>query len=45
MIAVPKQKEGNEHLKILQMLSSKLMDDKFRENYWSHKQKKRRISF
>jgi PTS system fructose-specific IIC component len=30
MIAVPRQREGNEHLKILQMLSRKLMDDKFR---------------
>ncbi|WP_232699234.1 PTS fructose transporter subunit IIABC [Brevibacillus daliensis] len=31
MIAVPKESEGNEHLKILQMLSRKLMDDSFRE--------------
>ncbi|PFN23222.1 PTS fructose transporter subunit IIABC [Bacillus cereus] len=31
MIAVPKGNEGNEHLKILQMLSRKLMDDSYRE--------------
>ncbi|MGC4377177.1 PTS fructose transporter subunit IIABC [Fictibacillus sp. Mic-4] len=31
MIAVPKDSEGNEHLKILQMLSRKLMDDDYRE--------------
>lgn len=31
MIAVPKHAEGNAHLKILQMLSRKLMDDAFRE--------------
>ncbi|WNB92142.1 PTS fructose transporter subunit IIABC [Bacillus sp. NEB1478] len=31
MIAVPKKSEGNEHLKILQMLSRKLMDESFRE--------------
>lgn len=31
MIAVPKESEGNEHLKILQMLSRKLMDDRYRE--------------
>ncbi len=31
MIAVPKESAGNEHLKILQMLSRKLMDDEFRE--------------
>lgn len=31
MIAVPKESEGNEHLKILQMLSRKLMDDSYRE--------------
>ncbi|TYR81356.1 PTS mannose transporter subunit IIABC [Priestia megaterium] len=31
MIAVPKESEGNEHLKILQMLSRKLMDDQYRE--------------
>ncbi|WP_257347337.1 PTS fructose transporter subunit IIABC [Pseudalkalibacillus decolorationis] len=30
MIAVPKQSEGNEHLKILQLLSRKLMDESFR---------------
>lgn len=31
MIAVPKESEGNEHLKILQILSRKLMDDSYRE--------------
>lgn len=30
MIAVPKHSEGNEHLKILQMLSRKLMDENYR---------------
>lgn len=32
MIAVPEQSAGDEHLKILQMLSRKLMDDTFRNN-------------
>lgn len=31
MIAVPAKHAGNEHLKILQLLSRKLMDDAFRE--------------
>ncbi|MUV36866.1 PTS system fructose-specific EIIBBC component [Lentibacillus sp. JNUCC-1] len=31
MIAVPKEREGNDHLKILQMLSRRLMDESFRE--------------
>ncbi|WP_221567095.1 fructose-specific PTS transporter subunit EIIC [Alkalihalobacillus sp. TS-13] len=31
MIAVPKQSEGDAHLKILQILSRKLMDESFRE--------------
>ncbi|UIR28920.1 PTS fructose transporter subunit IIABC [Priestia flexa] len=35
MIAVPKSSEGNEHLKILQMLSRKLMDDSYREQLLS----------
>ncbi|MGZ0879226.1 fructose-specific PTS transporter subunit EIIC [Priestia megaterium] len=35
MIAVPKSSEGNEHLKILQMLSRKLMDDSYRERLLS----------
>lgn len=35
MIAVPKGNEGNEHLKILQMLSRKLMDDSYRERLLS----------
>ncbi|MDY7962620.1 fructose-specific PTS transporter subunit EIIC [Bacillus thuringiensis] len=35
MIAVPKGNEGNEYLKILQMLSRKLMDDSFRERLLS----------
>ncbi|WP_173915467.1 PTS fructose transporter subunit IIABC [Halobacillus sp. Marseille-Q1614] len=30
MIAVPKEREGEDHLKILQMLSRKLMDEEFR---------------
>jgi fructose-specific phosphotransferase system IIA component len=32
MIAVPGTHAGNEHLKILQMLSRKLIDDEFRES-------------
>lgn len=32
MIAVPEKSAGDEHLKILQMLSRRLMDDEFREN-------------
>lgn len=32
MIAVPKSQAGDQHLKILQLLSRKLMDDSFREN-------------
>ncbi|WP_144573203.1 fructose-specific PTS transporter subunit EIIC [Bacillus cereus] len=35
MIAVPKGNERNEHLKILQMLSRKLMDDSYRERLLS----------
>lgn len=35
MIAVPKESAGNEHLKILQMLSRKLMDDGYREQLLS----------
>ncbi|AWC32166.1 fructose-specific PTS transporter subunit EIIC [Bacillus cytotoxicus] len=35
MIAVPKESEGNEHLKILQILSRKLMDDSYRERLLS----------
>ncbi|MFG6114857.1 fructose-specific PTS transporter subunit EIIC [Halobacillus sp. MO56] len=31
MIAVPKERQGDDHLKILQMLSRRLMDEKFRE--------------
>ncbi|WP_027407975.1 fructose PTS transporter subunit IIA [Anoxybacillus tepidamans] len=31
MIAVPTEQAGNEHLRILQLLSRKLMDDDFRE--------------
>ncbi|SER35993.1 PTS system, fructose-specific IIC component [Gracilibacillus ureilyticus] len=31
MIAVPKEAQGDAHLKILQLLSRKLMDDEFRE--------------
>lgn len=32
MIAVPKSQAGDQHLKILQLLSRKLMDDSFRDN-------------
>ncbi|SEO57641.1 PTS system, fructose-specific IIC component [Amphibacillus marinus] len=35
LIAVPKESEGDAHLKILQMLSRKLMDDGFREKLLS----------
>jgi PTS system fructose-specific IIC component len=35
MIAVPKENEGNQHLKILQMLSRKLMDDIYRKRLLS----------
>lgn len=31
MIAVPERHAGNEHLKILQLLARKLMDETFRE--------------
>ncbi|CAM4119113.1 PTS fructose transporter subunit IIABC [Lederbergia lenta] len=37
MIAVPEQNAGDEHLKILQMLSRKLMDDTFRNDLLSVK--------
>ena len=39
MIAVPKKSEGNEHLKLLQMLSRKLMDDNYRERLLAVKTK------
>ncbi|MEG7378782.1 fructose-specific PTS transporter subunit EIIC [Bacillus subtilis] len=35
MIAVPKESGGNQHLKILQMLSRKLMDDSYRNRLLS----------
>ncbi|OLQ57820.1 PTS mannose transporter subunit IIABC [Bacillus licheniformis] len=35
MIAVPKENGGNQHLKILQMLSRKLMDDSYRKRLLS----------
>ncbi|MBJ7896420.1 PTS fructose transporter subunit IIABC [Bacillus atrophaeus] len=35
MIAVPKDSGGNQHLKLLQMLSRKLMDDSYRERLLS----------
>ncbi|KXY43867.1 MULTISPECIES: fructose-specific PTS transporter subunit EIIC [Bacillus] len=35
MIAVPKENEGNQHLKILQMLSRRLMDNSYRERLLS----------
>ncbi|MGZ7444034.1 fructose-specific PTS transporter subunit EIIC [Paenibacillus sp. TH7-28] len=39
MIAVPAEHKGNEHLKILQMLSRQLMDDGFRERLLNVKTK------
>ncbi|MFC0270755.1 fructose-specific PTS transporter subunit EIIC [Metabacillus herbersteinensis] len=39
MIAVPKDSDGNEHLKILQMLSRKLMDEIYREQLLAIKTK------
>ncbi|MHC5268987.1 fructose-specific PTS transporter subunit EIIC [Enterococcus sp. LJL98] len=39
MIAVPKDAEGDMHLKILQRLSRKLMDDDFRQNLMDAKDK------
>ncbi|KHE73027.1 PTS fructose transporter subunit IIABC [Halobacillus sp. BBL2006] len=39
MIAVPKEREGDDHLKILQMLSRKLMDASFREELLLSKSK------
>lgn len=39
MIAVPEQRAGNDHLKILQMLSRKLMDESFREQLLASKSK------
>ncbi|RRJ63465.1 PTS fructose transporter subunit IIC [Paenibacillus oralis] len=39
MIAVPAENKGNEHLKILQMLSRQLMDDGFRERLLNVKTK------
>ncbi|MGM0920263.1 MAG: fructose-specific PTS transporter subunit EIIC [Bacillota bacterium] len=39
MIAVPRDSEGNEHLKILQMLSRKLMDESYREQLLAVKTK------
>jgi PTS system fructose-specific IIC component len=35
MIAVPEKSEGNEHIKILQMLSRKLMDEEYRNQLLS----------
>lgn len=43
MIAVPKDSEGNEHLKILQMLSRKLMDESYREQLLAVKTKEEAI--
>ncbi|WP_165999402.1 PTS fructose transporter subunit IIABC [Bacillus sp. Cs-700] len=40
MIAVPKESEGDAHLKILQMLSRQLMDDQFREKLLTVQTKK-----
>lgn len=39
MIAAPEQRAGNDHLKILQMLSRKLMDESFREQLLAAKSK------
>ncbi|BDG45388.1 PTS system mannose-specific EIIBCA component [Parageobacillus caldoxylosilyticus] len=39
MIAVPEEQASNEHLKILQFLSRKLMDDEFREHLLQAKTK------
>ncbi|MCA0987379.1 PTS fructose transporter subunit IIABC [Alkalihalobacillus algicola] len=39
MIAVPRESEGDAHLKILQMLSRKLMDDNYREQLLEVKSK------
>ncbi|NQD65726.1 PTS transporter subunit EIIA [Bacillus haikouensis] len=39
MIAVPKESEGNEHLKILQLLSRQLMDEQYREKLMNVKSK------
>ncbi|MMZ64796.1 PTS system mannose-specific EIIBCA component [compost metagenome] len=44
MIAVPAENKGNEHLKILQMLSRKLMDDNFREQLMKVKSKQEAFS-
>lgn len=45
MIAVPKDSEGNEHLKILQMLSRKLMNESYREQLLAIKQKRKHFSY
>ncbi|WP_121609833.1 PTS fructose transporter subunit IIABC [Mesobacillus foraminis] len=44
MIAVPKESVGDAHLKILQMLSRKLMDDSFREQLLAVKTKEEAYS-
>lgn len=44
MIAVPKESVGDAHLKILQMLSRKLMDDTFREQLLAVKTKEEAYS-
>lgn len=44
MIAVPASQAGDTHLKILQMLSRKLMDDNFREQLMNVQTKKRLMS-
>jgi fructose-specific phosphotransferase system IIA component len=43
MIAVPEESAGNEHLKILQMLSRKLMNEEFREQLLSIETKEQAI--
>ncbi|WP_416653871.1 fructose-specific PTS transporter subunit EIIC [Bacillus amyloliquefaciens] len=43
MIAVPKESGGNQHLKILQMLSRKLMDDNYRKRLLSVQTKEEAI--
>ncbi|MBA4494654.1 PTS sugar transporter subunit IIA [Paenactinomyces guangxiensis] len=44
MIAVPEEQAGNEHLKILQALSRKLIDDSFRAQLLDAKTKDEVIS-
>ncbi|WP_290369274.1 PTS sugar transporter subunit IIA [Bacillus sp. CECT 9360] len=45
MIADPTDSEGNEHLKILQMLSRRLMDESYRERLLSVSSKKKHYNY